>query len=185
MAIITIPTRTSADLNAAADVNALMDNCTDLDGRIVDPQPVGSFYWQPPSAETNTKVTAFPTAEEPGELYGGTWEQRYNDEGLFFKTEGDVLSQTDGEDNVRTTGLQTDAGQGHYHASYYLNATCGGGGAADGMFVRNATAEGTQHTTASSNYARQPIANATDGTPRTGKETRGRNRLMKLWYRTA
>lgn len=183
MPLITIPTRTSADLNSAADINALMDNDEYLEGEIPNAAwPVGSFYWQAPSAETNTKATAFPTAEEPGELFGGTWEQRYDDEGVFFKTEGDPLSQTDGENNERTSGLQTDSEQDHWHElkdndgfEFYRDGTVGG---VQGI-------DQTGHTAGGYFKARTIIASTTGGTPRTGKESRGRNRLMKLWYRTA
>jgi len=184
MALITIPTRTSTDLNAAADINALMDNDEYLEAEIPNAAwPVGSFYWQPPSAESNTKATAFPTAEEPGELFGGTWEQRYHDEGIFFKTEGDPLSQTDGENNVRTTGLQTDGFQGHKVQSSH---------SADGTSLGNYTSGNysipwspNPNGTAQNVDNQSLIADSTNGTPRIGKETRPRNRLMKLWYRTA
>ena len=177
MALITIPTRTSADLNAAADINALMDNDEYLESEIPNAAwPVGSFYWQAPSAESNTKTTAFPSTEEPGELFGGTWEQRYDDEGLFFKTEGDTLSQTDGENNARTDGLQTDMMQGHYHRTINVrNAYSGVGGA---YFLGGAGAFNDYP-------AYEATTDGTNGTPRTGKETRPRNRLFKLWYRTA
>jgi len=175
MALITIPTRTSADLNAAADINALMDNDEYLEAEIPNAAwPVGSFYWQPPSAESNTKATAFPTAEEPGELFGGTWEQKYNDEGLFFKTEGDVLSQTDGENNARTDGLQTDDYKAHTHSNaiplYYYDAS-GPRNYPRGSYPASYQADWSWNTGTS------PASN--------GNETRGRNRLLKLWYRTA
>jgi hypothetical protein len=175
MGYTNIPTRSSADLNAAADINALMGNTDYILGII---NPVKAWYTQYPSAESNTKTTAFPTADEPAELFGGTWVQYYEDEGLFFKTEGDVLSQTDGENNVRTTGLQTDAGQGHYHAILNNAASNIGtdqAGSAAGSLsgLNNASKIGAA------------ITDGTNGTPRTGKETRPRNRLFKIWYRTA
>ncbi len=173
MAYTNIPTRSSADLNAAADVNALMGNTDYILGVI---NPVGAWYTQYPSAESNTKATAFPTADEPAELFGGTWEQKYNDEGLFFKTEGDTLSQTDGENNARTTGLQTDMMQGHYHRTINVrNAYSGVNGA---YFLGGAGAFNDYP-------AYEATTDGTNGTPRTGKETRPRNRLFKLWYRTA
>lgn len=143
--------------------------------------PVGAWYTQYPSEESNTKTTAFPTADEPAELFGGTWVQYYEDEGLFFKTEGDPLSQTDGENNARTDGVQTDAFQGHYHNSaYYYNI---GGGAT--AHVLAATTAALLIEPPNFISVTGVTTDATYGTKRISKETRPRNRLVKIWRRTA
>ena len=48
MAITTIPTRTSTNPNASADINTLMDNDTDLDSRLNLIYPIGYTYIQFP-----------------------------------------------------------------------------------------------------------------------------------------
>lgn len=85
MALIVIPTRTSTGLNAAADINALMENDRYLESEIPNAAwPVGSFYWQAPSVKGNIKSMTFLTEEEPVELFGGTWTRLYSDDILVL-----------------------------------------------------------------------------------------------------
>jgi hypothetical protein len=200
MALNIIPTRTASDLNSAADINALMENFQIIIDEFI--APIGSTYFQVPSANSNTESTAFPEADEPGSIYGGTWSETWGDEGspcdfanegIFFKTRGDVLSQTDGENNVRTTGLQTDAGQGWQLGSTadssgarnywteigdrnYLNSTYGAN--SYGPLLGGTSYQGVSNRL-------KAMDDGTNGTPRTGKETRPRNRFIKVWKRTA
>lgn len=190
MSLITIPTRSSTDLVASADVNDLMSNCTYIDGRIDDiideVYPVGTTYTQYPAANSNTLTTAFPESEEPTTLFGGTWSETWGEEGsecdfanegIFFKTTGDTLSQTDGENNARTNGLQTDAMQGHNHLMFaykHVNSN-----------YNNEVTSGVGNTYGTFGQVLYPTDDGTNGTPRTGKETRGRNRFIKIWKRTA
>jgi hypothetical protein len=61
MALITIPTRTSSNTNASADINDLMSNDTYLEGQLTDaPWPVDSVY-----------ITI--ANEDPAGVFGGTW----------------------------------------------------------------------------------------------------------------
>jgi hypothetical protein len=200
MAYDPLPTRTSADLNAAADVNQLQANIQAvIDDYIM---PVGSTYFQVPSANSNTLETAFPEADEPGSIYGGTWSETWGDEGspcdfaaegIFFKTRGDVLSQTDGENNVRTSGLQTDAGQGwQLGASEDTTGARNYYGTTEDRDKSLSSGVGANYTNMQMGTAGQgnvkmlkAMNDGTNGDPRTGKETRGRNRFIKVWKRTA
>jgi hypothetical protein len=199
----TIPTRTSEDLNSAADINALMENCQALaDGIIDEVRPVGDFYIQFPVENTNTLADAFPEASEPGSMYGGTWSETWGpegdecdfaNEGIFFKTRGDTLSQTDGENNVRTSGLQTDAGQGwQLGASEDTTGARNYYGTTEDRDKSLSSGVGANYTNMQMGTAGQgnvkmlkAMNDGTNGDPRTGKETRGRNRFIKIWRRTA
>lgn len=136
--------------------------------------PVGAFYIQFPSADSNTASEAFPTDKYPAVLFGGTWGAMWNTEGLFFKTQGDPLSQTDGENNARTNGLQTDDYKAHAHTNeiplYYYDAY-GPRNYPRGSYPASYQANWSWNTGTS------PSSN--------GKETRGRNRLWIIWKRTA
>lgn len=151
---------------------------------VLSPFPVNSFYIQIPSVESNTKATAFPTADEPATLFGGTWTQIYEDEGIFFRTEGDIYSQTSGENNNRTNGMQTDLMQGHLHwngvcmtaTTFFVNTTRSANPGSEGTGSSGSGYEGKTSA---------EIDDLTNGTPRVGKEIRPLNRLIKVWRRTA
>ena len=131
--------------------------------------PVGSYYVQYPAESSNDADTAFPSAYSPASLFGGTWDLIYSTEGIVFQTEG-----YDGAG--RTNGLMEDQFQGHIHqqqstqdfGSLYriLNSpNRADGGRPDGT------------------YTLPPIADGTNGTPRTGTRTSHRNRLKRVYIR--
>jgi hypothetical protein len=66
--------------------------------------PVGSYYTQYPAAKSNDFATAFPIAEQPSSLFGGTWEKMYENERVFFRTGGSFSAESD-----RISGKQEDA----------------------------------------------------------------------------
>lgn len=130
--------------------------------------PVGSYYVQYPAESSNDADTAFPSAYSPASLFGGTWELMYSAEGIVFQTEG-----YDGAG--RTDGLMEDQMQGHYHNHRYSTNTGGSAYAACGLSL-GGTASGVVQTA---------ITDGTNGTPRTGTRTAHRNRLMRVYRRTA
>ena len=128
--------------------------------------PVGCFYTQYPDAASSTEATAFPTAYSPATLFGGTWVSQFDTENVFFRTKG-----TDYQ--TRTNGLSADEMQGHRHTITATNIVSGSGIPAGTGFSGSAPSIG------------DPITDGTNGTPRTGAVTEPRNRLFKIWKRTA
>ena len=137
---------------------------------------VGSYYVQYPAQNNNDIATAFPVEDEPASLFGGTWVQVFDTEGLFFRTEGDPYGE--GQNHERTDGKQTHQGQGHKHtgsvpgysAVNQNRLTCQSGSS----FVKHISLS-----------ISGPSNDGTNGTPKTGKENRSINRLIKIWRRTA
>jgi hypothetical protein len=96
--------------------------------------------------------------------------EQFNTENVFFRTAG-----TDYQ--PRNAGLSLDQMQGHIHYAHtrarknYDNL----------QFSGYATVGYDVGTV----YTRTPVSDGYNGTPRTGAVTEPRNRLMKLWKRTA
>jgi hypothetical protein len=150
--------------------------------------PVGSFYVQYPDADSSTLSVAFPDAYAPAALFGGTWIKQWDTENIFFRTEG-----TDYQ--TRTTGLSADQIQEHYHAdslaapahthpigtNYTVNA-----GTAKAVMYRNTSGDASG--AASATALTGSVGAATNGassTLRSGVVTEPRNRLVRIWKRTA
>jgi hypothetical protein len=73
-------------------------------------RPVGSQYIQYPANASNNYATAFPVAERPATLFGGTWVELWEDEAIFFRTGGTKTAELD-----RTSGKQADDFKSHNH----------------------------------------------------------------------
>jgi hypothetical protein len=151
--------------------------------------PVGSFYTQYPDAESNDAATAFPSAYTPANLWGGTWELQFDDEGICFYTEPNVADS----EQIRSNGLQEDQMQGWQLGStadatgsrnYFAGASnrdiqTSGSAQANESLIRITTgSQGVE-------YMLKAVSDGTNGTPRTGSTTKGRNRLVRIWKRTA
>ncbi len=145
--------------------------------------PIGDIYVQYPVAESNNEATAFPTKYRPATKFGGTWSELYDDEDIFFRTKG-----TDGQ--TRTDGLSLDQLQGHDHKLWlqYSNNTPGNASRPDADDALSARTPGTYTATCNdgtrlfNGYAEDVRSN---GVPRTGAKTEPKNRLFKVWLRTA
>jgi hypothetical protein len=139
--------------------------------------PIGSFYTQYPSAESSDLAIAFPDSASPAIIFGGAWEIQFNDEGICFYTE----PKTGDLEQTRTNGLQEDQGQGHVH-----NFESGGDYdyAGTGYAGHGLTLAGTVVNDVDT-LVKQSVTDGTNGTPRKGSTTKGRNRLIRVWKRTA
>lgn len=137
--------------------------------------PVGSYYTQYPDAASNDDATEFPTSQRPATLFGGTWAEQWPTESIYFRTRGTL------SDTGRASGKQEDQFQGHYHDMMDVNTVipCYGGA---GDRTKNITG-----TAANAGWSKTglPLTDGTNGTPRTGAETRVVNRRIKVWKRTA
>lgn len=96
----------SADiLNLNTDINIKNKTFEDTIRDMV--YPVGCTYVQYPNPSTGQ----FESNTLPTSLFGGIWELRFNDKGVFFRTEGGNSSEArDG-----STGIQQSALQNHTH----------------------------------------------------------------------
>lgn len=185
MGYIVLPTRTSNDINSAADINQLMENCDWLkDNRY----PVGSYYIQFPDANSNDSEVAFPTSQSPANLFGGTWTRVWDNEGVFFRTEGDPYGE--GQNHMRTNGKQLDTTQSHRHVSGTMRIW----DAITGLYgdipnavvnIRYPVARYTDSLTSADLDYTSGLVQETGGSPRTGYETRPLNRIIRVWKRTA
>jgi len=135
--------------------------------------PVGSFYVQYPDAASNVDATAFPTSARPATMFGGTWVEQFNTEGVVFQTAG-----YDGAG--RTNGLMTDQMQG-------FGITLKAGGVEDftttPSYLKTSGASTVDKNT-TANSISSFITDGTNGPPRTGTKTSHTNRLAKYWKRT-
>jgi hypothetical protein len=153
-------TQLVSNLNAALHEGKTVQNIIDL------VYPVGSFYVQYPDANSNTDSTAFPTSKRPATLFGGTWVEQWATENVFFKTRG-----TDGQ--TRTNGLSLDQLLDHQHWPVL---------SLNGQGSGNSIPQGTANSDSQRTSIQQGVVSSTT---QKGDFTEPRNRLMKIWKRTA
>ena len=146
--------------------------------------PIGSFYTQYPDADSNTLATAFPDAYRPADMFGGTWVAQWDDEGIDFHTE----RTNDTGLQARADGLQPDQMQGHWHNWIEDDGTTQASkietSAGAGTNVSRVT-RGSGSNAGSDRWIGSPQSDGTNGTPRTGTITVERNRLVRIYKRTA
>jgi len=149
--------------------------------------PVGSYYTQYPDAASNIDSIEFPTSQRPETLFGGTWAEQWPTESVYFRTSGTL------SDTGRASGKQEDQFQ-----DWQLGASADSAGARDywGRALNRdywlSMATGATYCSLNICTVQQGGANklkamndGTNGTPRTGAETRVVNRRIKVWKRTA
>jgi hypothetical protein len=158
--------------------------------------PVGYQYEMYAVAASNDAAVAFPEAERPAALFGGTWALLWDSDGVFFRTEGDggYADVTTG----RTDGQQRDQMQ-RITGSFNLSRRGTGGGArlatpntgalgqtqngGEGFSGAAETLSATYNSDLMTlNSANSPDARASAST---AGETRPTNRLMRIYRRTA
>lgn len=132
--------------------------------------PLGSFYVQYPIALSNDAAIAFPARCSPANMFGGTWEEQFADEGVFFRTGGTLAGVS------RTNGKQLDAIIKHGHDLYLTNIGNGGGSGGVGF---------TPNSNKYTGCVKDPVALPGGPTVRTADENLVTNRLHKIWLRTA
>jgi hypothetical protein len=140
--------------------------------------PVGSFYVQYPNKNTNDPDEAFPEALSPAKLFGGTWQEQWGNESIFFRTLGPHA------DENRINGFQDYAIAPLYgHTSYVQTDRAAPGNGSDGIFSQYETMRiGTDGGNGDSPGHRNYFDSSTQA--KSSKfETRSRNRLIKVWKR--
>ncbi|MGL4367930.1 MAG: hypothetical protein ACRCTQ_06620 [Brevinemataceae bacterium] len=142
--------------------------------------PIGYQYTQYPNSMTGQ----FESGNSPNTLFGGIWELRFNDKGIFFRTEGG----DSGESRDESTGVQDTAIQHHKHdvgigghnhtVSVYAHV---GGNKGNGSY---SNFNWTNQTTSWFDYGTKRSTDIVEG-KRTSTETRPVNMLMRIWQRIA
>jgi len=176
---------------------------------ILDNYPVGCLYTQYAVAADNDLDVAMPATGRPATLFGGTWEKLYDSEGTFFCTEGYDYDDA-GSANKRASGLMPDQGQkltgGYTQLAAAIDKTATAKSlfysVTTGMLSKTLTNTSDKHYLNSAEVIEgsgigsvvQPrdvvtIDSSTSPNARTSHTTSGRtvprNRLMRIWRRTA
>ena len=142
--------------------------------------PVGSFYVQYPSAESNVDSEEFPSSQQPSVLFGGTWEEKWSTESIYFRTNG---SDSDVD---RTLGKQEDAMKEHKHqeSNIYSPVMLSPYGAVGSPYSTK-TVQDRGASNGPQNLTSNPVgASSTTPDQYIGKaETRVKNRRIKIWKR--
>ena len=148
--------------------------------------PVGSYYVQYPAASSNDADTAFPTAYSPASLFGGTWELMYSTEGIVFQTEGyDGAGRTNGLMEDQFQGWQLGATADNFGARNYWGRAANRDTTYLGTALSNESIAGITTTGQGVSNMLKAVSDGTNDTPRTGTRTAHRNRLMRVYRRTA
>jgi hypothetical protein len=119
----------------------------------------------------------FPGEQAPNALYGGTWVQLFQYEGVFFRTEGADASGFGG-------GIQSDAVQNFNGSLNEVIFHGNNGGSGDGLFAVEGPNTGDAGMGAS-NANRRRVTFDAGRQLRVANETRPRNRTMRIWRKTA
>lgn len=177
MAYTPIPSRGLFDYNYSRDINQLQENIQAVIDEYI--QPVGSTYVQ-----FTDSSGSFQSTEEPAVLYGGTWSKLWDSEYVFFRTEGPDFQ-------TRVNGLSQDQMQAHFHYIYdqvmvgRQTVSASGGGVSGGLLY-NLVGTIDYSNVSATTTVRSPCYDSWYGvTPRIGAVTEPRNRLIRVWRRTA
>jgi hypothetical protein len=149
-----------------------------------DIYPVGSHYTQYPSADSNESATAFPERARPANIYGGSWEAKWESDRTFFRTGGSLAAEV-----ARAAGLQADAIRNITGSLAFLSRTNSAKGAL--VFSSYGEAFGIGHDgnainmhwdifNANADPANNPMADHANGA-----DIHPVNRLFIVWRRTA
>lgn len=173
----TVTYATSAGYAASADTATKLATARNINGIPfsgeaditipVSAWPVGATYIQ------------FPGQSSPSALFGGTWQQLFNTEGVFFRTEGGDASAFG--DGIQSDALQEMTGSFRVPPSYnHTNFIK----SADGVFSSERITMGGSRTDDDFGSSYQSVVhfNAANSV-RTATETRPVNRTIRVWKR--
>jgi hypothetical protein len=141
--------------------------------------PIGCFYIQYPDVSNNFFSKAFPLEQQPENLFGGKWELQWENDAIFFRTEGYLQNES-----RNTTGIQFDAmrrltGITSWTQTNYNNR----GGGSSGVFKLNDLKKiGTDQGTGNDNGLRNYF-DLSHVAPISKQEIRVKNRIFRIWKR--
>jgi hypothetical protein len=165
------------DLNVT---NNLKIGNKDMDQYIKDYLfPIGSFYVQFPQKNSNLIFEAFPESETPEVLFGGTWQEQWPFESIFFRTRG-TLSNEDRVNGFQDYALTHLYGHMGWTQSNYWKP----GQGAEGVFGTNIEVKKIDTDSNSGEVVGHRNAfNLSDNMWASNLETRPINKLMRVWKR--
>jgi len=164
------------------------------DGTLWNSQSVKTRYTQYPVAGQSTLEGMFPENEAPAALYGGTWTERFVNEDVFFKIRPTTIESDRGKtyntanqqwDGTGTVGIQEDAirpieGRAWGAAIGTSSGAFGGSGA---LYTQENS--GSAAAAYNSNARGADVFLDTSRRVPTASRNRTRNRLIKVWEKTA
>lgn len=147
--------------------------------------PIGTFYIQYPNSNSSSSKDMFPTTKSPNSLFPNTkWTEQWGNESIYFRTEGSL------SDIARNNGLQNYAMKKIYGTMSWVQSnryattdTDGNTGVfakqkIQGVKTESGKREDIGHTNKFDSEL--VLKNNTSYT-----ENRAKNRLFKVWKRTA
>jgi hypothetical protein len=139
--------------------------------------PIGSFYVQFAQKNSNIIFEAFPDSETPEALFGGTWQEQWPFESIFFRTRG-TLSNENREDGFQNYALKHLYG----HMGWTQTNLWKPGQGADGVFGTNIEIQkiGTDSSTGEV-VGHRNVLNISDYYSTSKLETRPDSRLIRVW----
>lgn len=141
--------------------------------------PIGSFYVQFPDKNSNIIFEAFPDSQTPEILFGGTWQEQWPFESIFFRTRGTLSNEN------RINGFQNYALKHLYgHMGWTQTNLWKPGQGAEGVFGTNI--EFAKIDTDSNSGEVVGHRNSMDFDSFASKfESRPDNKLMRVWKKIA
>ncbi len=147
--------------------------------------PIGTFYVQYPSAQHDE----FPLEQEPSKLFPGTvWEKKWDNEGIFFRTEGSY-SDIDRISDYNSTdvGLQDwKLKRMHGETGYFQLDRNNTSWPSNSLFTKDKTrgiyGDDGHETEKKGGYSSFDIGNQYPNNVSLS-EVRAKNRIMKIWKR--
>jgi len=188
-----VPNKTAAAVNDGTLIATEAQVFAFSSGLINSTHPVGAYYTQYPVVGATTHAAMFPANRTPAQLFGGTWTERFSGEEVFFRTTGG---------NADTSGSQLGTQRGQrWNGSAFV---AGGAVGIEPDMIRNATGTfpagrmaGTVEVTgafssintigsvSSGSAAVHNIRFSLSDVVPTGTLNTPRNRLIRIWERTA
>lgn len=142
--------------------------------------PIGSFYVQYPDKNSNDRQQAFPESQSPANLFGGTWEEQWAGESIFFRTRSATLPN-DNENRDRK-GLQEHAIKRIQGTTQATQTNRWENVEPTNLFSGKWMTVGSDSGTSSDWGVFNRLDNGFQSLV-SDKETRARNRLCKVWKR--
>ncbi len=144
--------------------------------------PIGTFYVQYPSENTNIASNAFPLDESPAKLFGGTWTDKWTlwGGGIYFRTEGSLSNEQRFTNGIQEYAMKHLVG----HMSWMQSDENAIGSGNTGVFGVETGIINKDDGGADDPVFQNYFDSSIQVLP-SDNEIRVKNRLIKVWKRTA